>query len=70
MNKEAKFITKLAQMKLKENQITKHYKDKLRGIGIFLPKRNTQKFPFKKRVKDGKGGRIRNRSQKTFMNQC
>lgn len=41
MNKEAKFITKLAQMKLKENQITKHNKDKLRGIGIFLPKRNT-----------------------------
>lgn len=41
MNKEAKLITKLAQMKSKENQITQHDKDKLRGIGFFLPKRNT-----------------------------
>ena len=41
MNKEAKLITKIAQMKSKENQITKHKKDKLRGIEIFLPKRNT-----------------------------
>lgn len=36
MNKEAKWISKLAQMKSKENQITKHTEDKLRGIGIFF----------------------------------
>lgn len=38
MNKEAKLITKLAQMKSKGNQITQHDKDKLRGIGFFYPK--------------------------------
>lgn len=39
MNKEAKLITKLAQMKSKENQITQHDKDKLRGIGFFTKKK-------------------------------
>lgn len=39
MNKEAKLITKLAQMKAKENQITQHDKDKLRGIELFFTKK-------------------------------
>jgi len=51
MNKEAKLITKIAQMKSKENQITKHKKDKLRGIEIFFTEKKYLEIPIQEKSK-------------------